>query len=98
MQSSRTLWLVWLPAASFLEVFRGAPRDLDVCWAEAGGLVLTSPPRCLHFAFHRLQEWAAESGRQGSDGKRLPLSFPEGLLIYTIFALLKKGHCQAAFK
>lgn len=26
------------------------------------------------------------------------LSLPEGLLIYTIFALLKKGHCQAAFK
>lgn len=41
---------------------------------------------------------AAGSGRRGCAGKCLPLSFSEGLLIYTIFALLKEGRCQAAFK
>lgn len=44
------------------------------------------------------QEQVVESGRQGCHGKRLALSFPEGLLIYTIFALLKEGRCQPAFK
>lgn len=41
---------------------------------------------------------AVESGHQACLGKCLALSFPEGLLIYTIFALLKEGRFQAAFK
>lgn len=39
-----------------------------------------------------------ESVHQACHGKRLALSFPEGLLIYTTVALLEEGRCQAAFK
>lgn len=70
------------------------------CSLVRGGfeVFLLSRDLCLCVLVSPPQEQAVESGRGACHGKCLSLSFPEGLLIYTIFALLKEGRCQAAFK
>lgn len=101
MESNQDPTLVLLSATFSVEVLGCilASRDLCSCVTlKVEGLSSCHLPTCQQFALGGLRERLAESGRWACDGKRLPLSFPEGLLIYTIFALLRKGHCQAAFK